>query len=284
MPADRRDWSRIEVEAIVSDYFAMLDQELRAQAYSKTAHRRALLEVLDRRTEGSVEYKHQNISAVLIELGLPYIEGYKPAGNYQDLLLEVVRERISGAEGLLSIVRDEVERPAHVPTVEDILSRLVKAPKRDQEKQYRALRAREGPPRTETNYLLREARNSSLGAAGEEFTLNFERARLISEGREGLAAKVEQVSRTKGDHEGFDVLSFETDGRERLIEVKTTAFGPLTPFYVSQNQVHRSQERSEQYQVYRLFRFRKDPHLFALKGAIDQNFELEAKEFVARLA
>ena len=83
---------------------------------------------------------------------------------------------------------------------------------------------------------------------------------------------------------GYDVLSFEDDGRERLIEVKTTAFGPMTPFFVSANQVRQSQAASDQYHVYRVFRFRKDPHLFALNGPIDRNFELEAREFLARPA
>jgi len=284
MPADRRDWSRIEVEAVVADYFDMLDKELRGEAYNKTEHRRRVRAVLDRRTDGSVEFKHQNISAILIELGLPYIEGYKPAKNYQDLLRGVVREKVLGASGLLSVVRDEVDRPGSVPTVEDILSRMVGAPRREQEKQYRAVRERDEAPPVVTNYLLRESRNASLGAAGEEFVLNFERARLLAEGRDRLAGKIEQVSQTRGDHEGYDVLSFETDGRERLIEVKTTAFGPLTPFFVSANQVCQSQRLRDKYQVYRLFRFRKDPHLFSLVGAIDQNCELEAREYMARPA
>jgi hypothetical protein len=163
MAADRRDWSRLEVEAIVADYFEMLDKELRNEGYNKTEHRRRVMSGLDRRTDGSVEFKHQNISAVLIELGLPYIEGYKPAKNYQDLLMEVVRERIIGAKGLLSAVRDEVDKPADVPTVEDILQRMVGAPPRDQQNQYRAVREREVRSPVVPNYLLREARNASLG-------------------------------------------------------------------------------------------------------------------------
>lgn len=267
----------------MADYFAMLDKDLRGEPYSKTEHRTRLRALLDRRSDGSVEFKHQNISAVMIELGLPYIDGYKPAKNYQDLLLDVVRERVAGARGLLAVVGKEVDSPAHVPTVEDILSRMVKAPHREQEKQYGAVRDRE-VPFVATNYLLQESRNASLGAAGEEFVLNFERARLLVAGEERLAGSIEQVSRTRGDHEGYDVLSFEADGRERLIEVKTTAFGSMTPFFVSANQLRQSRAAREQYHVYRVFRFRKDPHLFALRGAIDQNCELEAREFLARPA
>ena len=71
-------WSDSEVEAAVADYFRMLQLELTGRKYNKTEHRRALMEQLNDRSDGSVELKHQNISAVLIEMGIPYIDGYKP--------------------------------------------------------------------------------------------------------------------------------------------------------------------------------------------------------------
>jgi hypothetical protein len=55
----------------------MLVLELSGQTYNKSAHRRALLQKLAARTDAAVELKHQNISAILIELGCPYISGYK---------------------------------------------------------------------------------------------------------------------------------------------------------------------------------------------------------------
>jgi len=75
------NWSESEVEAAVADYFDMLRSELTGQKYNKTAHRRALMEQLNNRSDGSVELKHQNISAVLIEMGIPYIDGYKPRSS-----------------------------------------------------------------------------------------------------------------------------------------------------------------------------------------------------------
>ena len=63
-----RTWSREEVEATVADYFHMLTLELAAQQYNKTEHRHALLTKLDDRTNAAVELKHQNISAILLEL------------------------------------------------------------------------------------------------------------------------------------------------------------------------------------------------------------------------
>src|SRR6184192_2167961 len=94
------NWSREEVEAAVADYFDMLAKELRGEPFNKAEHNRVLQRMLDKRSRGSVERKHQNISAILIEAGFPYIDGYKPLGNYQELLQSVVRERLAGAATL----------------------------------------------------------------------------------------------------------------------------------------------------------------------------------------
>ncbi len=71
------------------------------------------------------------------------------------------------------------------------------------------------------DYLALEARNQSLGKAGEELVLRVEMDRLRREGASRLADRIEHVSHTRGDGLGYDVLSFESTGRERLIEVKT---------------------------------------------------------------
>lgn len=67
-----QSWSIEEVSLIVNDYFDMLIKELSWQVYNKTEHRKNLSKILNR-SNGSIEFKHQNISAVLIELGYPYI-------------------------------------------------------------------------------------------------------------------------------------------------------------------------------------------------------------------
>lgn len=80
------DWTPKEIEWILEDYFRMLELEIRGERYSKKAFREMLRPRLNGRSEGSVEFKHQNISAVLLKYGLPYISGYKPRFNYQHLL------------------------------------------------------------------------------------------------------------------------------------------------------------------------------------------------------
>jgi len=193
------DWTREEVEAIVADYLHMLTQELAGQAYNKTAHRKALLPKLNGRSDGAVERRHQNVSAILLELGCPPIEGYKPLGNYQQLLFEVVEAQIAVNALFDQVALKAAEQPAAMPLLPELGRVLVDAPPLD-------LAAREGPLRyvvqtqgSTRDYLAREARNASLGRAGEEFVLAYERARLYALGKRQLSERVEHVALTKGD-------------------------------------------------------------------------------------
>ncbi|GMU73236.1 MAG: DUF3883 domain-containing protein [Leptolyngbya sp. PLA3] len=277
MPAD---WSRAEVEATVADYLAMLSMDLAGVPYNKAAHRRALLQRLSGRSESSVEFKHCNISAVLVELGFPYLSGYKRRSNYQQLLFDVVADRVASNSELATMAAASADAPAVVPEVDDILSILAKPPSGRNRDQHAADSTRERRP-IHTNYLEREAHNRSLGAAGELFAINYERARLIGAGKEKLADRIEHTSRERGDGDGYDIRSFEESGIDRFIEVKTTKYGAETPFFVSRNERDVSEVRAANYHLYRLFGFRSGPRLFTLHGALRSTCRLTAASFMA---
>lgn len=275
-------WSREEVEATVSDYFEMLAMELRGEPFNKAEHNRDLQKLLNNRTKAAVELKHQNISAVLIDLGYPYIDGYKPLPNYQGLLYEVVEDRLLSAAGLHQAAATAVEQAVEqLPTVTDVLAILVNPPHRENDKPKlydQTLRVRKAVRR---NYLEIEARNQTLGLAGEKLVLEFEHKRLWLAGKKDLADRIEHVSDTTGDHLGFDISSFETDGRDRLIEVKTTRFGALTPFFASKNEVEVSESREGEYQLYRLYKFTQQPKLFVLPGSLRSSCTLDPMQYSA---
>lgn len=275
-----KEWSRREVEHIVDDYLSMLASELSGTPYSKTAHRRALLPLLNDRSPQSVEFKHANISAALLDAGFPYISGYKPRSNYQGLLGEILEERLSAATLLQDVAAADADRPIVVPEVDDILAALSETPQsaKGQDRIRESPRSRVHLP---TNYIEREARNRSLGTAGELFALNYERARLMHAGKERLAASIEHTSKVRGDHEGYDILSFECSGAERLVEVKTTKYGAETPFFVSRNEVATSERQAESYHVYRLYSFNRSPRLYMLPGAISLSCQLSPVTFLA---
>jgi hypothetical protein len=97
-----------------------------------------------------------------------------------------------------------------------------------------------------------------------------------------LANRIEHIADTKGDGLGFDILSFETNGCDRLIEVKTTRFGSSTPFFVSVNELSVSNSREREYQLYRLFNFAQEPKLYVLPGSLDKTCSLDPILFRAR--
>lgn len=281
--ATGEDWSHLEVEACVADYLHMLALELNSQRFNKTNHVQDLMQRLDGRSKSSVEYKFRNISAVMDELGWPTVSGYKSLANYQLLLIEVVESQLQGNIPLQNSVQAAMDRPATKVSVEDPTALWVPVPKmvgqvRESPANYAA---RFSPAKRD--YLAQEARNRSLGRAGEEFVMELEVRRLYATGKKLLSERVEHVSATKGDGLGYDVLSFEENGRERLIEVKTTAFGELTPFFVSRNELARSEADSECYRLYRLFDFRDRPRLFNLPGAIAAHCQLDPVSYLARL-
>ena len=199
--------------------------------------------------------------------------------------VQVVDAALEADAETAHLVDADVRSPADLPSVDDILAVLVETPHPTEERHRPSSQPKawfERPSRTGINYLATEAANASLGSAGEEFASRFEVARLIAAGRESLASKVERVSLTRGEVAGFDILSFEADGRERLIEVKTTRYGRHTPFFVSRNEIRTSDLHHSQHAVYRLFQFRTSPGLYVLPGPVRATCSIEPTVFEAR--
>lgn len=282
--ATGEDWSRIEVEACVADYLQMLALQLNGQSFNKSERIRRLMGRLDGRSETSIEYKFRNVSAVMEALGWPTVRGYRAAENYQRLLYEVVEANLQTNLSLEAAVENAVRRPAIAVEQSALAGAWVPVPK--------ATMVKDTPPPeyaprfspAKRDYLAQEARNRSLGEAGELFVLELEVQRLYEAGQKKLADRVDHVSVTRGDGLGYDVHSFEVDGRDRLIEVKTTAFGKLTPFFVSRNELARSTTDASSYQLYRVFNFRARPKVFSLPGAITTHCRLDPATYIAQLA
>ncbi|KAB0487193.1 5-methylcytosine-specific restriction enzyme A [Pseudomonas reinekei] len=90
------DWSEVEIQAAVDAYLSMLSREQNGQAINKAHENRVLREgVLAGRTKGSVEFRMQNISTVLVELGRDRIVGYKPAKNVGANVTKSIREALN---------------------------------------------------------------------------------------------------------------------------------------------------------------------------------------------
>ena len=275
-------WSLVEVEAIVSDYLDMLEMELKGEHYSKIDYNRKLQSQIGR-SKGSIEFKHANISAILIEEGFPYIDGYKPRSNYQELLRDAVLRRLEFHKEIESLTLEIVNKQPDPNTKKiDFSSILMPTPTGSvSTRDWSNLPTRKS--NKNPNYLAIEASNRSLGAEGEKFIMEYEHYRLWTSGLKSLAERIDQVSVTQGDHVGYDIQSFDQDGSPRRIEVKTTRFGLMTPFFASANEVETSKRFSGEYHLYRVFKFEKSPKLFIVNGALSDRFKLKPTQFQARI-
>jgi hypothetical protein len=265
-------WTDAENDLIVADYFAMLAKDIAGDPYNKAGHNRDLRSRIDR-NHSSIEFKHQNISAVLKGLGEDWIPGYKPAFNFQMTLVDAVARWLAlnpawlgrnaglpmtglGETGQLWIGTPPTL--SNQPPPEELDRMLAIARKFD--------------------VAERDERNRTLGRAGEQRALAHERAALTGTGRSDLASKVRWVSEEDGDGAGYDIASFEPDGSARLIEVKTTNGWARTPFHISRNELAVAEERPADW---RLLNFSRGPQAFELRLPLDAHVSLTPTSFQA---
>jgi hypothetical protein len=270
-------WTDSENDLIVADYFAMLTDDIVGLPYSKADHRRRLQPLLSNRTEGSIEFKHQNISAVLKGLGEAWISGYKPAFNFQASLVDAVARHLLAAP--VAVTKPERDRPlagfndrpalfvGPPPTLSN-----QPAPKELEQMQHIARKF---------DVAGRDERNRALGRAGEALVLEHERMTLATAGRRDLARQVCWVSDEEGDGAGYDIASFSPDGRVRLLEVKTTNGWDRTPFHITRNELAVADERRAEWLIFRLWNFSREPRAFELRPPLDAHLSLTATTFEA---
>lgn len=264
-------WTDAELDLIVADYFAMLSADLAGEPYVKAQHNAALRELIGR-SRGSVEYKHQNISAVLLELGMTWLSGYKPAVNYQNSLVDAIDHYLSGHSVLM-----EQPATAYRPSTTS-LDIFVPPPP--------LIAGSEKTPRL--NQLIRkfdpverDRLNRTLGRAGEEFVLEVEKTRLTKAGLHHLARNVRWIAEEEGDGAGYDILSFDSSGSRRLIEVKTTNGAATTPFFLSRNEHDTAAARADHWRLYRVHRFSKEPRIFQIAPPLENSLILQTESWRA---
>ncbi|HET7605614.1 MAG TPA: DUF3883 domain-containing protein, partial [Sphingomicrobium sp.] len=244
--------------------------------YNKAEHNRALQD-LTGRNYASIEFKHCNVSAVLDLLGMPTIRGYRPRPNFQNALIDGV-DRYLAAKGEPSFVSAV---PLLAAVAESPALWVGPAPdttlvENDPPARMRQLIRKFDPAE-------RDARNRNLGKRGEELVYLHEQLKLRTADRDDLARKVEWTSEVKGDGAGYDIRSFEPNGSERLIEVKTTNGPAKTPFFLSENERAFSDERADAFRLLRLYAFIEKPCAFELRPPLSERLALNPVSYRATL-
>ena len=252
----------------------MLRKDANGIPFNKAERNRALQPLVGK-SHGSIEYKHQNISAVLHKLGQRWLPGYRPAMNYSKSLVEVIEERLA-----LHNFEISIPEPKLTGFGEPSAILIEKPPERQPSKEKPAERAMERVMR-KFDPAAKDARNRKLGRLGEQMALFMERQILQNADRNDLARKVEWVSEEDGDGAGYDIRSYTPDGREKFVEVKTTSGHKATPFYLSENERSFSLEAGDRFRLMRLYDFYNEAKAFELRSPLTDFVSLDPTNYRA---
>lgn len=266
-----KDWNREDCEVVVDGYFDCLREKLSGHEFNRAKVCRTLAEKIHR-TRGSVDFKFQNIDAVLYKNGLPrMLDAIAP--HTQKLLEYVVLDPLARHNAVFETPPDQI------PKVNNIDGLIVPppdvVPPVDADPETRSRVARK------IDFAKRDANNRQLGRRGEEWVVALERKRLTELGRQDLAGRIDWVANRLGDGLGYDIVSFDESGSELLLEIKTTNAGILTPFFVSLNELAVAELNKDAYRLYRVFDFSTNPHAYILAGPLKDKLELKVQVYTA---
>jgi hypothetical protein len=281
-------WTDEQSEFVCKYYIAQLKKHLLSKEPQKQQVAKNYLMSELGKSSKAVRLKLHHISSILVNSDLPYLESFKPIPraeidlidwNETNVLKKILLEEFNEPDFLdfLSSLSAKTEYSTEVtkeiqveqPPDEDVFEHLENA---DQP----SLRIR-----PKINYVEREIRNTKLGEAGETWVINFERQRLLAEGREDLANKIVWASKDVGDGLGFDIISYNSSGDKVYIEVKTTCLGKFSAFYLTQKEIQTSLKLGVSYYIYRVFDFNKETKLFTIENSLADSLDLVPTTFRA---
>lgn len=130
----------------------------------------------------------------------------------------------------------------------------------------------------DVDYEQKAKRHKDLGDAGEELVKQHEINCLL---RIGMSDKASQVKIIK-DGEGYDVLSFDENGAEKFIEVKTTTGDALSSFYLSRNEIAFLRMNADKYFIYRVYNYDEENNsgeYFELKPNVESQLLMQPTQY-----
>lgn len=121
---------------------------------------------------------------------------------------------------------------------------------------------------------------ADIGKMGEELVIEYEIRKLKEAGKDIYIKEVKKVL----DGKGYDIISRNTDGTEKRIEVKTTTGNCETPFPISLPEIIYSEINSSSYSLYRVFNLNRKTRVAEFheyKGNLRDHFLFEGMQFNA---
>lgn len=248
-----RDWTGADLAVVVGDYVAQLEKTLAGKPVDRSAHDRTVRFVTGK-SDMPITWKQGEISALLSLIGLPILRDQPPRWSYDSALLEAVEEQLAAKPALLSAA----VRPASLFTAPPAVPLIEAAPPRPMPMDDRLIRVIQ-----RFDMGAREADDRFLKGLGVSSIIAFEARRLSDRGRPDLAAKIRPAR--DGDPAGCDVIAFGLDESPRLIVVKATLSGEVSPFGLSEAEFALSEARPETFRIRRVYDLLGEARFYRMK-------------------
>ncbi len=225
-------------------------------------------------------YKYTMFKDFCQKLNYPY---QPQRGRYENIgqfmsICQLLREEISKDQDLLRLHTDRIttdcyiDKELHILTQDFIYAVVnyfpatsVISPPTPQSRQPTITRNQSKDVETQTftvdfspqiiDHQQRERRNKRIGDLGELWVMEYEKDKLTRLGQPKLAKQIEHIAKSKGDGTGYDIASFDQNGNSIFIEVKTTTGNLSRPFFITRNELERSQQERDNYYLYRVYNF-----------------------------
>lgn len=171
------------------------------------------------------------------------------------------------------------EDPYSPKTIFKIKNQLIESKKLPVPRKKRSL-IKPGTRIVNVDFVKKALELKKNGKKGELLVMEYERQKLK---KLGVDKNLVHVS-LEGDGHGYDIESYNENGEKIFIEVKTTIAGRNTSFDVTSNEVLVSNEKLQQYYIYRLYNYDKkmnSAEFYTINGSISKNFNLEATQYSA---
>lgn len=202
--------------------------------------------------------------------------------SYDDIikLISPDDDVISSAEALEEIEETLSLEQANLRDVEVVPIQVKKGSKRSNK--YSLIT--KGKSYRKTNYIQKMKDDHTTGLKGEKLALKLERDRVrnLNLDPDEHVKYVAEIS----DSYGYDIESVDIINNKLVklfIEVKTTKDIKDTNFFVSKNEVEKSIEKKERYQIFRIFDILSvRPKYYIANGRIEENFYLDPVTYSAR--
>ena len=135
------------------------------------------------------------------------------------------------------------------------------------------------------NYSEQQAISQKIGDRGEELVLRNEIEKIKQWGLpDEILSKVRRVSLESDDY-GFDILSFDKDGNERYLEVKTTKTnGKNFSFILTKNEFEQAKKYGNKYSFVIVFDILNNPHIWYMGNPFaEEPYKVKIQPFQYRV-